>query len=52
MLRLTTSDGDVWDFEELEEAKKSKYIFGGKIEEITENVLNNNKGGLNERIYK
>lgn len=33
MYRLTTRDGDIWDFDELEEARKNRYIFGGKIEE-------------------
>ena len=34
MFRLTTRDDNIWDFEELEEARKNQYIFGGKIEEI------------------
>ena len=34
MYRLTTRDGDVWDFEDLEEARKNQYIFGGIIEKI------------------
>lgn len=34
MYRLTTRDGDIWDFDDLEEARKNKYIFGGTIEEI------------------
>ena len=33
MYRLTTRDDDVWEFDELEEARKNQYIFGGKIEE-------------------
>lgn len=40
MYRLTTRDGDVWDFEDLEEARRNQYIFGGKIENITDNVNN------------
>ena len=43
MFRLTTRDGDVWDCNELEEAKKNQYIFGGVIEEI-----NNAKEELSE----
>ena len=34
MYRLTTRDGDVWDFEDLEEARRNQYIFGGKIENV------------------
>jgi hypothetical protein len=34
MYRLTTRDGDVWEFDELEEARRNKYIFGGTIEKI------------------
>ena len=34
MYRLTTRDDDVWEFEELEEARKNQFIFGGKIEKI------------------
>ena len=30
---LTTNDGDVWEFDTLEEAKRNQYIFGGAIEE-------------------
>ena len=36
MYILTTRDGDIWEFEDLEEARKNKYIFRGKIEEIKE----------------
>ena len=28
---LETPDGDIWNFDTLEEARKNKYIFGGKI---------------------
>ena len=38
MYRLTTRDGDVWEFDDLEEARKNQYIFGGKIEEIGEEL--------------
>ncbi len=34
MYRLTTSDGDVWDFDDLGEARKNQYIFGGTIKKI------------------
>lgn len=36
MYKLTTNDGDMWEFDNLEEARKNKYIFGGIIEEIYE----------------
>mgnify|MGYP000980884053 CR=1 FL=1 len=39
MYRLTTRDGDVWDFEDLEEARKNQYIFGGRIEKIGDEEL-------------
>lgn len=28
---LETRDGDIWEFDNLEEARKNKWIFGGKI---------------------
>lgn len=31
---LTTNDGDVWEHDTLEEARRNQYIFGGKIEEV------------------
>ncbi len=31
---LTTPDGDVWKFATEDEAKKSRYIFGGKIKKV------------------
>ena len=34
MNRLTTRDGDIWEFDDLEEARKNQYIFGGIIEKI------------------
>ncbi len=34
MNRLTTRDGDIWEFDDLEETRKNQYIFGGKIEKI------------------
>lgn len=34
MYRLTTRDGDIWEFEVLEEARKNQYIFGGIVEKI------------------
>lgn len=35
---LTTADGDVWKFDTEDEAKRNKYIFGGRIkkEEVTQ----------------
>lgn len=38
MYRLTTRDGDVWEFEDLEEARKNQYIFGGTIVEVKEEL--------------
>ena len=37
MYRLTTRDGDEWDFEDLEEARKNQYIFSffGKWFKVT-----------------
>lgn len=40
MYRLTTRDGDVWEFEDLEEARKNQYIFGGTIENIPDKANN------------
>lgn len=34
MYRLTTRDDDIWEFDDLEEARRNQYIFGGKIEEV------------------
>ena len=31
MYRLRTRDGDVWEFDDLEEARRNQYIFGGEI---------------------
>ena len=42
---LYTSDGDKWEFEEEEEARKNQYIFGGTI--IRKDEDNGNQG--NER---
>lgn len=38
MFRLTTRDNDIWDFDDLEEARKNQYIFGGVIEEVKEEL--------------
>ena len=38
MNRLTTRDGDIWEFDDLEETRKNQYIFGGKIEKIGEEL--------------
>ena len=43
MYRLITRDGDVWYFEDLEEARKNQYIFGGIIELIEDKY--NRKNG-------
>ena len=39
MYRLITKDGDIWDYNTLEEAKFTQYIFGGKIEKIGDDEL-------------
>jgi hypothetical protein len=31
--KLETADGDIWYFETLDDARRSQYIFGGKITE-------------------
>jgi hypothetical protein len=35
---LVTDDGDEWDFDNLEEAQRTQYIFGGKITEKKQDV--------------
>lgn len=37
---LETPDGDKWVFDDLEEARRNKYFFGGTITEVDED-----KGG-------
>lgn len=34
MYKLTTTDGDTWNFDTLDEARRNKYIFEGEIKEI------------------
>lgn len=31
LFTLETTDGDIWEFDNLEEARRNQYIFGGKI---------------------
>ncbi len=33
MFKLETADGDNWVYETLDDARRSQYIFGGKITE-------------------
>ena len=51
---LTTNDGDVWEFDSLEEARKNKYIFGGKITvkyEEAENYINSHQENADSLTY-
>lgn len=34
MYRVETPDGDVWNYDDLEDAQRATYIFGGTITEI------------------
>lgn len=51
---LTTNDGDVWEFETLEEARKNKYIFGGTITvkyEEAEKYINGHQENADSLTY-